>query len=212
MRTANDRMYRLIGIIVIIAVAAFFLLKLFNINLIKSRTERETETILEELRATTKIVIWEQDFNIKNVVKAEKQYFDQPWLTFREKVVTTAHGRMGFHIDLSDSVNVKIKISEEKVKISAPLQLTYVSIDLASIEQFKDASYDPTLEISKEDIIKRLGEIALREYLKPAVEKAKKKTLTEQEKNLAKMVGKPVEITLTGSPSITQSMGKIKVD
>jgi hypothetical protein len=127
-------------------------------------------------------------------------------LKFTEKVSTTAKGRIGFHIDLGDTINTSITITAKAIEVHAPLRLTYVSIDNSSIEQIKESSYDPSVEIDKEAIVKRLNEMALREYLKPALEKAKKQSLEKQERSLTALTGKPVKIIISDMPTLESSM------
>jgi hypothetical protein len=205
-----DRYYKIIGIFAIVACILFLIFKIVNVKLTESTTERNNEIILEQLKATAKLVIWEQDFKLHNIEKTEKKYFDQDWLKFSESVITTANGRIGFHIDLADSVNTKVVIEDKEIAIFAPLELTYISIDPGTIQQLKDASIDPTISINKEDIIHRLNEIALREYLAPAVAKAKKEPLTKQERLLTKLTGKKVSIRLTSVPDVNKGLQLIK--
>lgn len=207
----TSKQFRLIGIIVIIVVAGYFLFRLVNFNIIGHNTRIENNIILEKLRATAKLVIWEQDFKIVNITTMEKKYFNSDFLKFTEKVSTTAKGRIGFHIDLGDTVNTKFRIEKDLIEIHAPLQITYVSIDNSTIEQIKEASYDPTLEIDKEEIVRRLGEIALRQQLIPALDNVKKMTLENQEKSLQVLTGKKVKIVLTEMPSLQSGLKQIKI-
>ena len=48
--------------------------------------------------------------------------------------------------------------------------------------------------------------MALREYLKPALEKAKKQSLEKQERSLTALTGKPVKIIITDMPTLESSM------
>jgi len=208
----TDRQYSRIGVIVIIIVAGLLLFRFISLKITERNTKIENDIILEKLQATAKLVIWEQDFKIVNITKMEKKYFDSDFLKFTEKVSTTARGRIGFHIDLGDTVNTKYKIEKDKIEIHAPLQVTYVSIDNSTIEQIKEASYDPTIEIDKEEIVRRLGEIALRQQLKPALEKVKKLTLSQQEKSLKALTGKQVKIVLTTMPTIQSGLHQIKLN
>lgn len=208
----SDKQYSRIGIIVIIVVACIFLFRFFSLKINERSTRIENDIILEKLRATAKLVIWEQDFKIVNITSMEKKYFDSDFLKFTEKVLTTAKGRIGFHIDLGDSVNTKFRIQKDVIEILAPLQVTYVSIDNSTIEQIKEASYDPTLEIDKEEIVRRLGEIALRQQLIPALEKVKKMTLAKQEKSLQAVAGRKVKIVLTDMPTLQSCLKQIKMN
>lgn len=205
-RQMTDRGYRIIGIIAIIAFAGFLIFRFVNTKLIENRVETENEIIFEKLRATAKLVVWEQNFKISSLTKAEKKYFDSDFLNFTEKVFTSAKGKMGFHIDLGDTINTSFTITEKTIEIHAPLQITYISIDNSTISQIKESSYDPTLEIDKEKIVRQLNEIALRQHLKPALEKAKKLSLTQQEKSLTALTGKKVVIKLTKMPTIESGL------
>lgn len=205
-RQMSDKGYRLIGIIAIIAFAAFLTFKFINIKWIEKRENTENEIIFDKLRATAKLVVWEQNFKISSLTKAEKKYFDSDLLKFTEQVFTTAKGKMGFHIDLGDTLHTSFTITEKAIEIHAPLQITYVSIDNSTIKQIKESSYDPTLEVDKEKIVRQLNEIALRQNLKPALEKAKKLTLTQQEKSLTALAGRKVVIKLTEMPTIQSGL------
>jgi len=208
-RQLTDKSYRIIGTITIIAVIAFFVFRFINTKIIERNTVDENSIIFDKLRSTAKLVVWEQDFKLVNITKMEKKYFNSELFRFSEKVSTTAKGRIGFHIDLGDTINTTFKITDKEIEIHAPLQLTYVTIDNGSIEQIKEASYDPTIEINKESIVKRLNEIALHEQLKPALAKAKKQTLTKQEKSLQALTGKKVKIVLTEMPTLQSSINWI---
>lgn len=208
----SDKQYSRIGIIVIIVVAGIFLFRFISLKISERNTKIENDILLEKLQASAKLVIWEQDFKIVNITTMEKKYFDSDFLKFTEKVSTTARGRIGFHIDLADSVNTKFRIEKDMIEIHAPLQVTYVSVDNSTIEQIKEASYDPTLEVDKEEIIRRLGEIALRQQLKPALEKVKKMTLAKQEKSLQALTDRKVKIVLTEMPTLQSSLKQIKMN
>jgi len=205
-RQLSDKGYRLIGLITIVALVLFVIIRFISMKISERNTTEENNIIFDKLRSTAKLVIWEQDFKLMNVTKMEKKYFGSDMLKFTEKVSTTAKGRIGFHIDLGDTVNTTFTITEKAIEIHAPLQLTYVTIDNSTIEQIKESSYDPSVEIDKEQIVKRLNEIALREQLKPALAKAKKQSLTEQEKSLSALTGKPVKIILTDMPTLQNSL------
>lgn len=206
----TNKGYRLIGILTIIAVAAFLVFRFVNMKISERRTVEENNVIFDKLRSTAKLVIWEQDFRLVNITKMEKKYFGSDMFKFTEKVSTTAKGRIGFHIDLGDTVNTTFTITEKAIEVHAPLQLTYVTIDNSTIDQIKESSYDPSVEVDKEKIVKRLNEMALREYLEPALEKAKKQTLSKQEKSLSALAGKPVKIVLTDMPTLQNSINWLK--
>jgi len=211
-RQLSDKGYRLIGLITIVALVLFVIIRFISMKISERNTTEENNIIFDKLRSTAKLVIWEQDFKLMNVTKMEKKYFGSDMLKFTEKVSTTAKGRIGFHIDLGDTVNTTFTITEKAIEIHAPLQLTYVTIDNSTIEQIKESSYDPSVEIDKEQIVKRLNEIALREQLKPALAKAKKQSLTEQEKSLSALTGKPVKIILTDMPTLQNSLNWLNMN
>lgn len=205
-RQLSDKGYRLIGLLAILAFVLFVIIRFVSMKISERNTVEENNIIFDKLRSTAKLVIWEQDFKLVNVTKMEKKYFGSDMLKFTEKVSTTANGRIGFHIDLGDTINTTFTITEKAIEIHAPLQLTYVTIDNSTIEQIKESSYDPSVEIDKEQIVKRLNEIALREQLKPALAKAKKESLAKQEKSLTALTGKPVKIILTDMPTLQNSL------
>ncbi len=209
-RQMTDKGYRFIGIIAILAFATFLIIRFINFRLIEKRETTENEIIFEKIRATSKLVVWEQNFKISSLTKAEKKYFDSDMLKFTEKVLTTARGKMGFHIDLGDTINTTFTITEKAIEIHAPLQITYVSIDNSTIRQIKESSYDPTLEVDKEQLVRQLNDIALRQNLKPALEKAKKLTLTQQEKSLTALAGRKVVIKLTEMPTLEKALQTLK--
>jgi hypothetical protein len=205
-RKQADSGLKLVGLIVIIVLAAYLVFRFVDMKIIEKRTLEENNIIFDKLRSTAKLVVWEQDFKLMNITSTEKKYFGSDMLKFTEKVSTTAKGRIGFHIDLGDTINTSITITAKAIEVHAPLRLTYVTIDNSSIEQIKESSYDPSVEIDKEAIIKRLNEMALREYLKPALEKAKKQSLEKQERSLTALTGKPVKIIITDMPTLESSM------
>jgi hypothetical protein len=205
-RQLTDKGYRMIGIVAIVLVSVFIIFRFVNMKITERRTSEENSIIFDKLRSAAKLVIWEQDFKLVNVTKMEKKYFGSDFLKFTEKVSTTANGRIGFHIDLGDTINNTFTITEKAIEIHAPLQLTYVTIDNSTIEQIKESSYDPSVEVDKEEIVKRLNEIALREQLKPALAKAKRQSLEQQEKSLTALTGRPVKIVLTDMPTLEGSL------
>ena len=205
-RKQADSGLKLLGLIAIIVLAAYLVFRFVDMKIIEKRTLEENNIIFDKLRSTAKLVVWEQDFKLMNITSTEKKYFGSDMLKFTEKVSTTAKGRIGFHIDLGDTINTSITITAKAIEVHAPLRLTYVSIDNSSIEQIKESSYDPSVEIDKEAIVKRLNEMALREYLKPALEKAKRQSLEKQERSLTALTGKPVKIIITDMPTLESSM------
>ena len=204
--------FRNIAILTIVVVASLLIFKYVNMKIVERRTTEENNIIFDKRRSTAKLVIWEQDFKLVNITKMEKKYFGSDLMKFTEKVSTTANGRIGFHIDLGDTINTSFTITSQAIEIHAPLQLTYVTIDNSSIEQIKEASYDLSLEVNKEDIVKRLNEMALREHLKPALDKAKKQSLTQQEKSLTALTGRPVKIIITDMPTLQNSLNWLRRD
>jgi len=208
----TDKRYRRIGLVAIAALSVFVVFKFVTLKIAERRASEENTIIFDKLRSTAKLVIWEQDFKLVNITKMEKKYFGSDLLKFTEKVSTTAKGRIGFHIDLGDSIHTSFTITEKAIEIHAPLQLTYVTIDNSSIEQIKESSYDPTIEIDKEAIVKRLNELALHEYLKPALAKAKKQSLEKQEKSLAALTGRPVKIIITDMPTLQNSLNWLNMN
>lgn len=209
-RQLTARGLRTIGLIVIFIAALIVIIRFVNTKIMERKATEENSIIFDKLRSTAKLVIWEQDFKLTNITTMEKKYFGSDVLKFTEKVSTTANGRIGFHIDLGDTVNTSFTITTKAIEIHAPLQLTYVTIDNSSIEQMKEASYDPSLEVNKEEIVKRLNEIALREHLKPALEKAKRQSLDQQEKSLTALTGRPVKIIITDMPTLQNSINWLK--
>lgn len=197
-------LFLLITIILVV-----FAVKLSNIKLSESKQSVNNIIVLEKLRAAAKLVIWEQDFIINNIAEKEKKYFNLDFLTFQEKVITTARGRIGFHIDLADTINTKIVLKNDIIEIYASLELTYVSIDNSTISQIREASIDPSIKINKEEIIKNLNELALRENLKPAILQAKAANLSEQEGNLERLTNRKVKIYITQYPTIDSALKKI---
>lgn len=159
-----------------------------------------------QLRAETKIVIWEQDFSLSFTEKREKKYFNSDWLKFTESIAASAKGKMGFHIDLSDEEKTKIKFDRDTVFIETPLELTYVQIDLGTIEMIKKASIDPTLNLSKDSIIHKLDQKAIREFLTPTIETIKMKSIDKQEKALSRLTGKPVVIKFNDVPTVQSTI------
>jgi hypothetical protein len=207
---STNNAYRNIALITAIVVASFLVFKYVNMKIVERKTTEENNIIFDKLRGTAKLVIWEQDFKLVNITKMEKKYFGSDLMKFTEKVSTTANGRIGFHIDLGDTINTSFTITAQAIEIHAPLQITYVTIDNSSIDQIKEASYDPSVEINKEDIVKRLNELALREHLKPALDKAKKQSLAQQEKSLTALTGRPVKIIITDMPTLQNSLNWLR--
>lgn len=189
--------YLLLSALVLI-LGAYLFIKL-NAKWTEEKETKQFNLSLQQLRAVTKLVIWEQDFILTDIETKEKIYkywfFDS-----KESVSTTIQGKMGFHIDLSDSANTAITRTKDSVFIKAPLLITYVSLDLGTMQQIKESSLDPTLEVDKEEVIKHLDQKALEQYLPQIQEALRTKDLKEQERKLSGLVGKPVRITITRMP------------
>lgn len=196
-------------VLLILIFAILLTIKISRIKLIEKTTNSEYVIVLEKLREAAKLVVWEQDFQITNTTQKENKYFNLDVLKFTEKVITSARGKIGFHIDLADSVNTKIIVSKDLITVEAPLQLTYLSIDNSTINQIKEASFDPTLRVDKEQIVKDLNEIALRQNLNPAILQAKSASLSKQEQFLERLTGKKVKIILTEFPTMENALMKI---
>lgn len=208
-RSLMDRFYRRIGLIALLLLVVFLLVKLLNFKLLESRSEREDQLIIEKIRATAKLVIWEEEFTLSNITQAEHKYLGSDYLTFTEKVFTKAKGKMGFHIDLGDTINTTYRITGKNIEIRTPLRLTYVSIDNGTVQQIKESSYDPTLEVDKEQIVRSLNEIALHEKLAAALNQVKKLPLSAQEKTLSALTGRQVKIVLTDMPTLQSALHTI---
>lgn len=170
----------------------------FSVRLFKTKQDAEYRLQLAQLRAVTKLVIWEQDFVLTDLEKTEREYFNL--FKTSESVLSTVPGRMGFHIDLGDSLNTKISLNKNEIVIEAPLMLSYVDIDLSKLIQVKDASFDPTLDISKSEVVRKLNQKALEKYLPEVEKEIKAKELTAQELSLEKLTGKKVLIVITSYP------------
>jgi len=190
--------YLLLAVVVIVAIIYLFTRK----GCTDTQETTQFNVTLQQLRGVNKLVVWEQDFTLSDLQTKEKTYLK--WFTTKESVVTTVNGRMGFHIDISDSVHTHITRTAESVLIQAPLQITYVSLDMASLQQLKDASINPAVAIDEKDIVKHLDQKALEKYL-PAVKAAiSTKALTAQEQQLQKLTGLPVHIEITSMPTPSQ--------
>lgn len=189
---------RYLLLLALVLVAVFWLR---NTRMTETKESRRYNLNLQQLRGVTKLVIWEQDFTLNDVETQEKTYFKM--FTSRESVATTVNGKMGFHIDLSDSVHTRIEQGKDSILIRAPLQITYVSLDMGTLQQIKEASLDPSLNIDKNEIIKHLDQRALEKYLPVIEESLRTKPLTSQELQLSRLTGKPVRIQLTQMPRVS---------
>ncbi len=184
----------LLAFLVLIGVVVW----IWHLKVVKTEDERVFNFNLQQLRSVTKLVIWEQDFSLNDIEAQERTYFN--WLTTKESVSTTVNGKMGFHINLGDSVHTIIQRNKDTVIIKAPLQVTYVSLDLTTLKQVKEASIDPSIHVDKDEVIKHLDQIALLRYLPQVTAAIKAHSLNMQQKHLSHFIGKPVKIVLTSMP------------
>lgn len=181
----------------IIAIAVyFFVFKKY------AETKENTSINIElnKLKEVTKLVIWEQDFVLNDIEEKERKYLK--FFTTKETVSTTINGKMGFHVDLSDTSSTKISKLKDSIYIVAPLRITYVSLDLGSLKQVKESSVDPTLDVDKEEVIKKLDQKALAKYLPQVKSFIETQPLTYQEKQLTNLLGKPVKLIISSVPTI----------
>lgn len=206
----KNRIYSLIGILVILGVIGFIILKLLKVDFSGNRNEDKKTQIAETIRSQGKIIILEDKFSHSNIAALEKKYFDTPWLKGIGKSKLSVKGSMGFLIDLADTARCKLIFKSNELEIVAPLKLAYFALDDATIHQAGLAESDTKSRAGKNKIIQRIAEIALRENLDKMFEKAKKQTMEKQEKELHKLVKVPVTITLTGSPILKHGMELIK--
>lgn len=188
---------KLIGLLILLVAA--IAIYLYVTKAVITTTSTTNNLVINEIRAAAKIVIWEEDFTITDFTTKEKQYLG--FIKTKEALSTTINGRMGFHIDLADSINTQINPTTDTVFVIAPLQLTYIHFDLATLKQIKEASLDPTLEVSKEEVVKHLNEIALQKKLPQLIEVLKVKPLDAQQQSLSKLVQKPVVIKYKSFPT-----------
>lgn len=186
--------------ILITSIAAILLIgmMLYNHSVVEKQNAAYNLS-LQQLRGVTKLVIWEQDFQLNDITEKEKHYFGL--IDTKESVSTTVNGRMGFHIDLSDSLHTSIIPKNDTMYIEAPLLLTYINLDLGSLQQVKESSLDPSLEVDKSEVIKNLDQRALQKYLPQVAAAIKDKPLTKQEADLSKLCARPVKIVITKIPA-----------
>lgn len=192
--------------VVLVIIIIFFAVKYLVPSMVQKTEQTSYNFNPGQLRAQTKLVVWEQDFSLSFTEKKTKKYFNSDWLKFTESVAANAKGKMGFHIDLSDTVQTRIKFSNDTVYIETPLELTYVQIDLGTIEMIRKASIDPTIKISKDSVIHKLDQRAIEEFLEPTISTIKLKSLEEQEKNLSRLTGKPVKIRFNDVPTVKNTV------
>lgn len=181
----------------LICVAAFALL--FRKSWVETRETQQFNLNLQQLRGVNKLVVWEQDFALNDLETKEKTYLK--WFTAKESVITTVNGRMGFHIDLSDSIHTRITSFKDSIVVQAPLQVTYVSLDMGSLKQIREASINPAVRINKEDIVRHLDQKALEQYLPTVKAAIQTRSLESQEQQLRRLTGKKIHIIITRMPA-----------
>ncbi|RKR85530.1 hypothetical protein BDD43_5801 [Mucilaginibacter gracilis] len=186
---------RYILVVLLVFVALGWLLRLKAVEIADNR---QYNFSLQQLRGVTKLVIWEQGFLLNNIESQQRTYFKT--FTSKESVSTTIFGKIGFHINLADSVHTIIERNKDTILVKAPLQITYVSLDLGTLQQVKETSIDPFVKVDKNEVIKHLDHKALEKYLPGAIANLRDKPLTSQQKQLSRLVGKPVKIILTSMP------------
>lgn len=184
-------------ILVVVLIAYFFVFKKF----ITTQENNAININLEKLKEVTKLVIWEQDFTLNDVEEKTRKYFNI--IPAKESVSTTINGKMGFHVDLSDTSNTIIRRANDTIYITAHLRITYVSLDLGSLKQVKESSLDPTLEVDKEAVIKKLDHKALEKYLPQVKTYIETQPLTYQEKQLSNLLQKPVKLHISKVPVVS---------
>lgn len=193
---------------ILVIIIIFFAIKYLVPSMVEKTDQTSYSFSPGQLRAQTKIVVWEQDFTLSFTEKKSKKYFNSDWLKFTESIAANAKGKMGFHIDLSDTIDTRIKFKNDTVYIETPLELTYVQIDLGTIEMIKKASIDPTLRITKDSVIHKLDQRAIEQFLEPTISTIKLKSMDEQEKNLSRLTGKPVKIKFNDVPTVNGAVNE----
>lgn len=174
----------------------------------QQQEQEQTMLVLQKLQSVTKLVIWEQDFVLTDVTTLQKSYLGL--FTSQEKLSTQVPGKMGFHIDLSDALLTKIERRSDTVFIQAPLQITYVAMQLSAMQQTKESSLDPTLNIDKEAVIKKLDAVALQKYLPGIIQQVQNQSLAEQQRYLGTLIGKPVAISFSKMPTAKEWLERPK--
>jgi hypothetical protein len=169
---------------------------------LQQQEQEQTMLVLQKLQSVTKLVIWEQDFVLTDVTTLQKNYLGL--FTSEEKLSTQVPGKMGFHIDLSDTIHTKIKHTKDSVFIKAPLKITYVTMQLSAMQQTKESSLDPTLNIDKEAVIKKLDAVALQKYLPGIIQQVQNQSLADQQRYLGNLIGKPVAISFSKMPTANE--------
>lgn len=168
---------------------------------VENYNSRQYSMSLQQLRGVNKLVIWEQDFLLHDLETQERTYFKI--FKAKESVSTIVSGKMGFDINLADSIHTIIEQNKDTIVVEAPLQITYVSLDMGTLQQVKEASLDPTLKVDKNEIIKHLDHKALEQYLPSVIANLKYRALTTQQHDLSRLTGKPVKIILTQMPRVS---------
>lgn len=187
----------ILALLLIFGAVAWF----FHLKAVETAENRQYNFSLQQLRSVTKLVIWEQDFLMNNLESQERTYFKM--FTTKESVSTTIFGKIGFHINLADSVHTIIERNKDTIVVKAPLQITYVSLDLGTLQQVKETSLDPFVKVDKNEVIKHLDHKALEKYLPGAIANLKNRSLADQQRQLTRLVGKPVKIILTQMPKVS---------
>lgn len=190
----------LIVVLVAALVGLFFFMK--SEGIIGNKKGEQMQIQLNQLKGVAKLVIWEQDFTLNATSTLERTYIGI--FKSKESIKSTINGRMGFHIDLADSVNTHFIRKGDSIIIQTPLHNTYIQLDLASLNQTKEASLDPTLELKKEEVIKKLQQKVLDEYVPTLQSRLSQKDLKYQEEKLSQLVNAPVRIVITKYPDKNQ--------
>lgn len=162
--------------------------------------ETQYQLALQQLRGVAKLVIWEQDFTLNSTITHKKKYLGV--INTEEKLNSNVPGRMGFHIDLADSVNTLIARRGDTIFIQAPLQLTYVQMDMSKLKQVKESSLDPSIDIDKLEAAKLLDAQTVKSYLPGMVQSLQRMGPGAQEAQLARLTGQPVKILYTRLPVV----------
>lgn len=168
-------------------------------NIVKTDTENSMQLELNKLRGVAKLVLWEQGFTLHNTQTLKRTYIGI--FNSKESITTSINGRMGFHIDLADSINTRISAKGDTIIVEAPLRNTYIELDLGSLKQTKEASLDPTLELKKEEVIKELRKKAIEQVVPGIKDNIRTQDITYQEQKLQQLTGHPVIIKLTDLPN-----------
>lgn len=164
----------------------------------ETKNAQQISLQLNQLRGVAKLVLWEQTFTLNNTESISRKYFGL--IKSEESIHSTIEGKMGFHIDLADSINTHFDRINDTIYITAPLRNTYIELDLSTLTQVKESSLDPSLEIKKEEVVKNLQQKAIAEYLPTIKDQISAKDIQYQESKLSQMTGVPVKISITSFP------------